>query len=242
MKTFGITTAVMVALALVLGGVAAAQAPAPDPAAMRAKTQAAAPSAAPTATAPAPAAPAAPPADDDIRDIRGPIALPATLPWWPFAAGGAALLALGALLAWRRRRLAAPPTALERALARVAAASGDADAFASAISDAVRDYLVAACALPADRRTSEELLADLADARDASAVTPEVRPLLAALLRGCDRARFAGWELDDDARGTVRAAAERFLRAVDGASSNPDAAPATPVASGARPHPAEVTP
>ncbi|MCB9736899.1 MAG: hypothetical protein H6745_30325 [Deltaproteobacteria bacterium] len=234
----------VLAAVLLSGGAAGAQAPAPDPDAIRAKAAAASPAPSTPSVAPAPA-PAAAPADDDIRDIRGPIALPAPLPWWPFAAGGAAALALAALaLALVRRRGATTaPTALEIALARVRAASGAADAFASAVSDAVRDYLVVACALPADRRTSEELLADLAEARGASPVAPDVRPLLAALLRRCDLARFAGWELDDAARDTVRVAAVRFLGAVDsGLHPDPDDAPVAAAPLPKNRVPAEVIP
>ncbi|MFP6664990.1 MAG: hypothetical protein VCC00_12360 [Deltaproteobacteria bacterium] len=112
-----------------------------------------------------------PPAEDPIQlasralaDLRDPIFAEAW-PLWPFLLAAVLLVILFFVL--RVRHQPAPeivPDALGRAHAALAVAggfagSGQAEAWAIAASDALRGYVEATGALPATRRTSQEILA-----------------------------------------------------------------------------------
>ncbi len=167
------------------------------------------------------AAPAVPPAAahaapaEDIRDIRGPIAI--ANPWRWVALGGAvvACAAVGlTLAAIARRRRARPPTADERALARLAEAeqlaeAGDAAAYAAAASDAVRDYIEARFGLLATHATTDEFLQQLV-AQSGSPLGEHRRPL-AQLLSACDLAKFARLELPLGGMHALSALARQFV-------------------------------
>jgi len=141
---------------------------------------------------------AAAPAGEDIRDVRGPVHIPAPAPWGWYAAAACALALAGAgVLLWRRRRVRAR-SAHERAFARLEAARALMDPararlYATAVSDAVRAYLEERFRVPAGRRTSHEFLASVA-----AAPPPLLRDHLAGLrelLDFSDRAKFGGWLL-----------------------------------------------
>lgn len=144
------------------------------------------------------AALAAVPAGGDIRDIRGPIPLPASPPWALYGAiaAGALLLAfiVWRLYRWRKGRTQSP---YQRAMARLRAAAkliGTArpDDFADTISDTIRSYVEARFPLRASHATTEEFLADLVDrAGSVPALAPH-RDQLAVFLCACDLAKFAG--------------------------------------------------
>jgi hypothetical protein len=151
----------------------------------------AAPASPPTAARAAPA--------EDIRDIRGPVAI--ANPWRWVALGGAVVFAavglrLAAALVLRQQRR--PPTADERALARLAdaeqlAEAGDAAAYAAAASDAVRDYIEARFGLLATHATTDEFLQQLV--AQSGSPLGEHRWPLAQFLSACDLAKFARLEL-----------------------------------------------
>lgn len=167
----------------------------------------------------------------DIRDIRGPIHLPAPTPWLLYAACALAaplLLWTGLRLSrWLRARTKTP-SAYELARARLAAADATLDqqkpdAFAEQVSAAVRQYIESRFALPATHRTSEEFLSDLLTRPDISPVLASRRPELSSFLETCDLAKFAARSLHRETMHALSAAAQRFLDAAEqapaGASS-----------------------
>jgi hypothetical protein len=156
-------------------------------------------------------------ATDDIRDIRGPIALPQWWPWLMYVGVALALCACGWLL-WRalRRRKQRPLTPYARARQQLMAAdplqsSSPPDVFAERVSLAVREYVEARFELPATHRTSEEFLSDLLGS---DSLAPQ-RPLLSGFLQTCDLAKFAGRTLQREAMHELHAAALHFIEAVE---------------------------
>jgi hypothetical protein len=136
---------------------------------------------------------------NDIRDIKGPLALPAepALALWLACAG---LLLLGALALWRRKRQArhplrtgqdrstelALPAALDR-LEREAASLSDRE-FAFRLAALARAALEARLSLPAAAMTAPEIAATLAG-------LPQPTPLgreLARLFAWTEAAGYAG--------------------------------------------------
>lgn len=142
------------------------------------------------------------PAAEDIRDIRGPIAIP--IWWhWPLAIGVATVLATGIVLAvrwWQRRR----PTlsavelarqALERALAE--AQAGRAHAWAEIVAVTVRGALasrVGPAILP--QTTTEMATADWT--KPPMDLVLDTTHIL-EILETCDVARFAKASFDPNA-------------------------------------------
>jgi Domain of unknown function (DUF4381) len=138
-------------------------------------------------------------AADDIRDIRGP------KPLFPWAlvlllAAGAALMAAGAYMLWRRRqrRPARPLTYFEIALKRLEELRAimrpaSVREFSSDISDTVRRYIEAGFNVTATHQTTEEFLYDIL--KDEKSPLAQHRALLAEFLRQCDLAKFAGMSL-----------------------------------------------
>jgi hypothetical protein len=162
-------------------------------------------------------------AANDIRDIRGPIPIPVSVPWALYL-GAIALLSLAVwagVRVWRRRR-ARPPTPHERARAQLMAAEADPelqppDVFAERVSGAVREYVEARFRLPATHQTSEEFLADLLVRDGLAPQLAEQRPTLTAFLHTCDFAKFAGRSLHRESMRALRAAALQFIDAADAA-------------------------
>lgn len=156
-------------------------------------------------------------AADDIRDIRGPIALPEWRPWLSYAGLVLGLCACAWLVrrAFRARRQR-PLTPYARAKQQLMAAdprsaTSPPDVFAERVSLAVREYVEARFELPATHRTSEEFLSDLLGSES---LAPQ-RPLLSGFLQTCDLAKFAGRTLQHEAMHELHAAALQFIEAVE---------------------------
>jgi hypothetical protein len=138
-------------------------------------------------------------------------------PWWPFAAGAAALLvaATAGLVLLRRlrerrseqARISAYDEAIARLAALEAAGAPDADradAWFVELSMIVRRYLEGRFALRAPELTTEEFLNE---ARRAGELTPAHRDQLTSFLERCDRVKFAGYRPDEgESLATLRAA------------------------------------
>jgi hypothetical protein len=158
-------------------------------------------------------------AANDIRDIRGPIAVPQWRPWLLYVGLAVALCACVWLLRRAlRRRQPQPLTPYARARQQLMAAdprqsASAADVFAERVSLAVREYVEARFALPAAHRTSEEFLSDLLAS---DALAPQ-RALLSSFLQTCDLAKFAGRTLQREAMNELHAAALQFIEAVEAA-------------------------
>jgi len=126
--------------------------------------------------------------------------------WRPVLVGVGALSLLLASLWWWRRRPRRLPTAADgtplpphvaalRALARLRSAPrstpAEVDAFYVEVSRILRAYLEQRFGLHAPERTTEEFLAELNAAGQASPLSPPQRNALAGFLRQCDLVKFA---------------------------------------------------
>ena len=162
-------------------------------------------------------------AANDIRDIRGPIALGDPFPYGSFAIAlllASALAVAVALVVQRLRRR--KPSPYERAKLRVHEATErslacPADDLAEFVSGAVRDYVEARFALRAAHRTTEEFLSELL--RGADEKLAPYRDELARFLGACDVAKFAGSDLPIEQRRELCGDAVRFLDAAEAAIS-----------------------
>lgn len=154
----------------------------------------------------------------DIRDIRGPVAIPTIWPTVLMAAGAVALaLLLGAAAYWivRRLRKARIKSAAELALerlerARSLAREGRAPELAAELSDAVREYIQSRFDLRAPHRTTEEFLRDLLAVRPSPVA--DYRDTLGEFLGACDLAKFARFAIDVEHMQAMLDAAESFVR------------------------------
>ena len=139
-------------------------------------------------------------AGEDIRDIRGPKAVPGS---WvlPAVLLGALLVALCVAYAiWRRRHRGAPRslTLLEQTLERLERAKAlmqpaTAREFGIAASEVIRSYIEERFAVFATQRTTEEFLQTLL--RSSNEALARHRSLLAQFLQQCDFVKFAGASL-----------------------------------------------
>jgi len=161
--------------------------------------------------------PAAAPANaaDDIRDIRGPKAVPTAGLWLVETAGAAALAAL-AYAAWRwyRRVKNAPKTASEIALAQLENAlrlmqPENAREFSIEVSEIVRKYIEARFNVLASHQTTEEFLHGLVEPSDA--LLARHQELLGDFLGHCDLAKFARWVLSVEEMKTMHESARTFV-------------------------------
>ena len=170
------------------------------------------------------AAPVVAGAEPDIRDIRGPISIPAM---WPvlLIVAGAVVLALALTAATyrivrrlRRARIRTPAEiALERLeRARSLARAGHAAELGTELSDAVREYIQARFELRAPHRTTEEFLNDLRLAPKSPIA--EHREPLGEFLDTCDLAKFARFAIDVEHMRVMVDAAESFVRATSSPS------------------------
>jgi len=132
---------------------------------------------------------------DDIRDIKGPVALPGDLSGLGLAAT-LGLLALGALAVWRWRRERRLPgrRVLAGIRARLAALESEAAGlddrdYYYRLAELAREALAVRFSFPATAMTTAEIVPRLD-------VLPEAgRTALAALLTRADGARYAGREV-----------------------------------------------
>jgi hypothetical protein len=159
------------------------------------------PSASPTLASPHVSSPTAVTAtgNEDIRDIRGPRAIPSPELWFLWLAGGAALAALVyGSWRWYRHARNAPKLPYEIALARLERARAlmtpsTARDFSIEVSEIVRSYIEARFRVRAARQTTEEFLHNLLEPSDA--LLAGHRELLGDFLNHCDLAKFARWIL-----------------------------------------------
>lgn len=177
------------------------------------------------ATTPGVAAPS--PTPGDIRDIRGPVAIP--IPWLaPALALGGVLLAVLLLWLlrrwWKRRAERVPPPrpADEVALERLEAARALLDParareFCFAVTEAVRFYIEDRFAVRAARRTTDEFLGDLV--RTPTAGLAGHATMLEDVLRQGDLVKFARAPLARDEMEALHQSAVRFVRETRGGSS-----------------------
>lgn len=155
----------------------------------------------------------------DIRDIRGPIAIPYPwlLPLLAVAIGAVLGLVLWAVLRRRRRPAAPPPPipadvlALQRLeRARALMEPPRAREFGAAVSEAVRLYIEARFDERAAHRTTEEFLHDLLGR--AGSLLSRHAPLLDDFLRHCDLAKFARHPLSVSEMQAMHRSAVTFVQ------------------------------
>jgi hypothetical protein len=137
---------------------------------------------------------------EDIRDIRGPKAVPGS---WvlPAVLAGAVIVALCVYAVWRRRHRAERPrdlTISEQALeglekARSLMRPATAREFGIAASEVIRTYIEKRFEVVATQRTTEEFLQALL--QNSNEALARHRALLAEFLQQCDFVKFAGASL-----------------------------------------------
>ena len=137
---------------------------------------------------------------EDIRDIRGPKAVPGS---WvvPAALAGALVVALRAYVVWRRRDRRARHLTLtlsEQTLQRLESTRplmrpATAREFGIAASGVIRDYIEKRFDIVATQRTTEEFLQTLL--QDSDEALARHRSLLAEFLHQIDFVKFAGASL-----------------------------------------------
>jgi hypothetical protein len=155
-------------------------------------------------------------AAEDIRDIRGPKALPG--PWQvPAAVMAAIVVALCAYLVWRRRHRTVqhrPLTLSELTLQRLEATRplmlpATAREFGIAASELIRDYIEKRFSAVATQRTTEEFLQALL--QSSNEALARHRSLLAEFLYQCDFVKFAGDSLAVANMEALFQSARRFV-------------------------------
>ncbi len=161
-------------------------------------------------------APAAPDPSEDIRDIRGPKAVPGR---WPLSAliVGAILLAAAGFAAWRWRgrvERVRTLTLTEQTLQRLEATRplmqpATAREFGIAASEIVRIYIERKFDVVATQRTTEEFLQSLL--QDTHAALAGHRPLLGDFLQQCDFVKFAGVSLTSPDMESLFQSARKFV-------------------------------
>jgi len=129
------------------------------------------------------------PIDEDIRDIKPAVDIDTSTALWPWALGGAGLLALGgtALWAWKRRSKPLDPVAQLRAALGEAESIGDSALRADAITAAMRRFIAQVTPVQALHLTTDELTSALTELLSEPVLTE-----FSALFHRCDTVRFAG--------------------------------------------------
>jgi hypothetical protein len=155
-------------------------------------------------------------AAEDIRDIRGPKAVPKS---WvvPAVLAAAIVVALCAYVLWRRRHRGLPRQPLtlsERTLQRLDSTRPlmrpeTARAFGIAASELIRDYIEKRFDVFATQRTTEEFLQALL--QSPSEALARHRLLLAEFLQQCDFVKFAGDSLAVTDMESLFQSARRFV-------------------------------
>jgi hypothetical protein len=153
---------------------------------------------------------------EDIRDIRGPKAVPGS---WVVSAvlAAAIVVALCAYVVWRRRPrgIRRPTLTLsERTLQRLDSTRAlmrpdTARAFGIAASELIRDYIEKRFDVVATQRTTEEFLQALL--QSSNEALARHRLLLAEFLHRCDFVKFAGDSLAVTDMELLFQSAHRFL-------------------------------
>jgi hypothetical protein len=152
----------------------------------------------------------------DIRDIRGPKALPGSS-LLPALLAGAVVVALCAYVLWRRRHRVIQhptPTLSERTLLRLEGTRAlmrpeTARAFGIAASEVIRDYIEKRFEVVATQRTTEEFLQTLLQSTNEALARH--RLLLAVFLQQCDIVKFAGDSLAVTNLESLFQSARRFV-------------------------------
>jgi len=155
-------------------------------------------------------------AAEDIRDIRGPKAVPKS---WvvPAVLAAAIVVALCAYAVWRRRHREIrrrTPTLLERTLQRLDSTRplmrpDTAREFGIAASELIRDYIEQRFDVVATQRTTEEFLQALLQSSNEELARH--RALLAEFLHQCDFVKFAGASLAVTDMESLFRSARRFV-------------------------------
>ncbi len=168
--------------------------------------------------------------NEDIRDIKGPVAIPVGWLWLAWVLG-ALLVALAAFFLarhWLRRRVPTVPQVLipphVRARARLNAALRllfEPKPFCTEVSDTVRWYLEERFQYRAPERTTDEFLDEL---RSSPLLSPRQKQSLADFLSRCDLVKFARYEPTET---ELRDLHESALRLVDETSWVAAASPAS---------------
>jgi hypothetical protein len=158
----------------------------------------------------------APNDSEDIRDIRGPKALPGA---WPLRVLflGAILLVIAGLAIWhwrgrlkRERALSLTEQTLQRLEAiRPLMQPASAREFGIAASEIVRTYIERRFDVVATQRTTEEFLQSLL--LDTHAALANHRPLLGDFLQQCDFVKFAGVSLTSPDMESLFQSARKFV-------------------------------
>jgi hypothetical protein len=159
-------------------------------------------------------------AAEDIRDIRGPKAVPG--PWVLPAVLAAAIVAvLCAYVVWRRRHRGIRRRTLslsERTLQRLDSTrplmrAETARAFGIAASEVIRDYIEKRFDVVATQRTTEEFLQALL--QSSNEALARHRALLEEFLYQCDFVKFAGASLAVTDMESLFQSARRFVLETD---------------------------
>jgi len=153
---------------------------------------------------------------DDIRDIRGPLHIPAPLVWLYYA-GGACLFLMAAAGVWRwlrRHKALRAKRAFEIAFEQLEHAKALmkpelADAFSVAVSDAIRTYIENRFEVRVTRHTTEEFMARIG--ADPAGDLVEYSDLLQHFLGYCDLAKFARYLLTVDQMKEMHQSAWQFV-------------------------------
>jgi HAMP domain-containing protein len=141
-------------------------------------------------------------AEEDIRDIRGPKAVPGSGSWvLPAVLAGAIVVALCAYVLWRRRHRGTRSRSLtlsEQALERLESTRPlmrptTAREFGIAASEVIRNYIEKRFDVIATQRTTEEFLKTLL--QSSNGTLARHRSLLEEFLHQCDFVKFAGASL-----------------------------------------------
>jgi hypothetical protein len=153
---------------------------------------------------------------EDIRDIRGPKALPGGWPLSVLIIGAILLAAAGfAFWHWRGRvKRVRALTLTEQTLQRLEATRplmqpATAREFGIAASEIVRTYIERKFDVVATQRTTEEFLQSLL--QDTHAALAGYRPLLGDFLQQCDFVKFAGVSLTAPDMESLFQSARKFV-------------------------------
>ncbi len=160
---------------------------------------------------------AAAPAETDIRDIRGPIAVPPSSSWdsylYASLAVAGVLIVFWKLWRWYRAREISPYRLANERLehARASMAAGHSSVFCDEVSECVRSYIESVFHLPVTRETTDEFLAELARRADEVPALAPHKGELQGFLVHCDVAKFAGRQMSMELMTQLLERAHQFI-------------------------------